>query len=362
MTLRTRFTLWHTAVLLIAMAVMAVVFHYEFNEDRQAMRSGQTPLDSPLEETGEFLVYFGLPAILFLIVGSAWFMRRFLTPVARLTEAAERIHLRHLHERLPVVGSGDELDRLTEVFNAMTARLHESFNQMHEFTLHASHELKTPLTIMRGEIETALRDEQCPEPQREVLAGLLEEAQRLVKIVDSLSLLAKADSGRHPLNLQPVRFEELVQDSFADAQVLAQRSGLAVTLTKCDVAVVRGDRHRLRQMLLNLTDNAIKYNHSRGSVGMSLARDEDHVELCITNTGPGIPPEQLPRVFDRFFRGDPAHGTEVEGCGLGLTIAQWIVKAHGGEIQIASAANRETTVTVRLPLADERLAAEPTRS
>ena len=362
MTLRTRFTLWHIVVLLIAIAMMAVVFHYEFNEDRQAMQRGQTPIDSPLEETGEFVLYFGLPGMLLLVVGSAWFMRRFLTPVARLTEAAERIHSHHLYERLPMVGSGDELDRLTEVFNAMTARLHESFSQMREFTLHASHELKTPLTILRGEIETALRDEQCPEPQRELLAGWLEEAQRLVKIVDSLSLLAKADSGQHPLELEPVRFEELVRDSFADAQVLAQRAGLAVTLSRCDAVVVRGDRHRLRQMLLNLTDNAIKYNRSQGSVDMSLARDEDRVELRIANTGPGIPPEQLPRVFDRFFRGDPAHGSEVEGCGLGLAITQWIVKAHGGEIQIASAANRETTVTVRLPLADARLPVEPTRS
>jgi signal transduction histidine kinase len=159
-----------------------------------------------------------------------------------------------------------------------------------------------------------------------------------------------------------VRFEELVQDSFADAQVLAQRAGLAVTLARCDAVVVRGDRHRLRQMLLNLTDNAIKYNRFQGSVDMSLARYEDCVELRITNTGPGIPPEQLPRVFDRFFRGDPAHGSEVEGCGLGLAITQWIVKAHRGEIQIASAANRETTVTVRLPLADARLPVEPTRS
>ena len=349
MTLRTRFTLWHTAVLLIAMAVMAIVFHYEFNEDRQAMRNGQTPLDTPLEETGEFVLYFGLPVTLVLLFGSAWFMRRFLTPVARLTEAAEQIHLHNLQERLPALGTGDELDRLTSVFNAMTARLHESFKHMREFTLHASHELKTPLTIMRGELETALRDEHCPDAQREFLAGLLDEVQRLVKIVDNLSLLAKADSGRLLLGTEPVRFEELVQDIFADAQALAQSSHLTVTLSRCDTAVVLGDGHRLRQMLLNVVDNAIKYNCLHGRVDMALVSEGARVELRITNTGPGISPEQLSRVFDRFFRGDPAHGTEVEGCGLGLTIAQWIVKVHRGEIQITSTVNGETTVTVRLP-------------
>ncbi len=351
MTLRARITLWHTAALLVSLAVMAGVFYYEFNEDRQALRSGQRPLDSPLEETGEFLLFFGLPVALLLLAGNAWFMRRSLMPVARLTEAVERIHLHHLIERLPSARTGDELDRLTEVFNAMTERLHESFGRVREFTLHASHELKTPLTIMRGELETALRNEACPPPQREFLAGLLDEVHRLVKIVDGLTLLAKADAGQVTLKMEPLRLDELVQDSFADAQVLARPQRIAVTLAACEEIRVPGDRYRLRQLLLNLTDNAIKYNWTEGSVTMALRLREGKAELALANTGPGIPPELQSRVFDPFFRGDASHSHAVEGCGLGLSIAQWIVRAHGGSIQLTSAPGKLTTVTVWLPLA-----------
>ena len=129
----------------------------------------------------------------------------------------------------------------------------------------------------------------------------------------------------------------------------------------CDEATVRGDPHRLKRLLLNLTDNAIKYNQPRGRVEIELVCGARSVVLRMTNTGPGIPPEQLPRVFDRFYRGDPAHGTDVEGSGLGLAIAQWIVQAHRGEIQIASTVNRETVVTVTLPLLQEGLVVAPAR-
>ncbi len=353
MTLRTRFTLWHTGILLVALSVLAAVFNHEFNEDRRAMSSGQTPPDSPLVETGEFVLFSALPIMLLLLAGSAWFMRRFLAPVTRLTETAEQIQLHNLRTRIPTPGTGDELDRLTTVFNAMTARLDESFKRVREFTLNASHELKTPLTIITGALETALRDERQANPNRDLLAGLLDEVQRLVKIVDQLSLLSKLDSGQLPLTAEPVRLDELVRDSFADAQVLAGGKNLAVTLLRCDEVTVAGDRHRLRQLLLNLADNAIKYNQPMGRVTLSLAGKGNQVELQITNTGPGIQADHLPRVFDRFFRGDPAHGTEVEGCGLGLSIAKWIVKAHHGAIGIASAVNGETTVTVKLPLALE---------
>lgn len=348
MTLRTRITLWHAAVLLFSLAVMAAAFRYELHEDRRAMYSGQ-PLEPAWEETGEFLLGVGLPTALLLLAGGTWFIRRALAPVARLTEAAEHIQLNQLQERLPLSGRGDELDRLTEVFNAMSARLHDSFGRMREFTLHASHELKTPLTVMQGELETALRDERCAGEQREWLAGLLDEVQRLTKIVDSLTLLAKADAGHVTLQMQPVQFDELVRDSFSDAQALGQPAGIEVKLSRCDAAVVRGDRHRLRQLLLNLTDNAIKHNQPRGTVDMALTCHDGSLDLRISNTGPGIAPDKLPRVFDRFFRGDPAHGTGVEGCGLGLTIAQWIVQAHGGSIRVDSRPNELTWVEVRLP-------------
>jgi heavy metal sensor kinase len=350
MSIRTRLTFWYAGILLVSLVVMAFVFHYEITE-QQIARAAQAPPEPAWEEVGEILLYYGVPTAVLLLLGGWLLMRRSLAPVETLTRAAERIHSDNLRERLPGTGTGDELDRLTEVFNAMMDRLEDSFTRIREFTLHASHELKTPLTIMQGEIETALREVVCNSAQRELLASQLDEIQRLTKIVDGLALLAKADAGQIKLAQEPVRLDELVQDSFADAQLLAQPAEVNVALAACDEVVVRGDRHRLRQLLLNLADNAIKYNQPQGSVTIALHRNGRAAELKITNTGPGITPAALPRVFDRFFRGDPAHDYAVEGCGLGLSIAQWIATAHRGTIEITSEPEKLTTVTVALPLA-----------
>jgi signal transduction histidine kinase len=168
--------------------------------------------------------------------------------------------------------------------------------------------------------------------------------------VDGLTLLAKADAGLIDLKMERVPLDELVRDSFADAQILAQPMGLKVELAACEPMVVQGDANRLRQLLLNLADNAVKYNQRGGTVSMSLHRADSSAEFAISNTGPGIAPESLPRVFDRFFRGDQAHSNNgVDGCGLGLSIAKWIVSAHKGVIRIESTPDKLTTVMVRLP-------------
>jgi signal transduction histidine kinase len=236
-------------------------------------------------------------------------------------------------------------------------RLEQSFTRVREFTINASHELKTPLTIMRGEIETRLRESPPNAADREFLANQLDEIARMAKIVDALTLLAKADTSHLAIAREPLRLDELVQDCFADAQILAQPVHVHVEMNTCDQTTVRGDRHRLRQLLLNLADNAIKYNQPDGRVVMSLVRNNGAAELTIANTGPGISPEKLPRVFDRFYRGDQAHNGEVEGSGLGLSIVQWIVKAHGGVIELASRPQQWTTVTVRLPVQSGEAAA-----
>jgi signal transduction histidine kinase len=297
------------------------------------------------EDVTGIVMWCAVPAVLLSIGGGWWLMKKSLAPVAGLTRATEKISAYNLGERLPRTGNGDELDRLTEVFNGMLARLDDSFNRTREFTLHASHELKTPLTILCGETETALRDESLSPAERERAASLLDELRRLARIVDGLTLLAKADAGQVALKLEPVRLDELVRDNFADAQILAA----------CEEITVRGDRHRLRQLLLNLADNAVKYNQSQGQVTMGLRRAGGTAEFTIANTGPGIPPDILPRVFDRFFRGDPAHSPTVDGCGLGLSIVQWIISAHNGTITITSEPSKLTTITVRFPLLEARL-------
>jgi signal transduction histidine kinase len=268
--------------------------------------------------------------------------------VTALTEAVEKKHDGNLGERLPSTGNGDELDRLTQVFNAMTLRLDSSFQRIREFTLHASHELKTPLTVMRGELETALREDNLTAPQKEMLLSQVDEIERLAKIVDGLTLLTKADTGQIQLDCEPVRLDELVRESFADAKILGQPQAIQVRLSECQDTVISGDRHRLRQLLLNLTDNAIKYSEPSGRVNISLSQVNGFAELKIENTGAGIAPELQPRVFERFFRGDSSHSNAVEGCGLGLSIAQWIVVAHNGTIQFASKPGELTTVTVKL--------------
>jgi signal transduction histidine kinase len=306
--------------------------------------------EGDMREVLHIVFWCGVPAVALALAGGWWLMRKALAPVATLTNAAERITERNLGEQLPRSGNGDEFDRLTEVFNAMTARLNGSFTRIREFTLHASHELKTPLTILSGETEMALRDESLTPAQRERAASQLEELRRLASIVDSLTLLAKADAGLVKLLLAPVRLDELVRDSFADTQILADTSSIKVELPACEELTVKGDAHRLRQLLLNLADNAVKYNQPSGRISMSLRRNNGTAEFAIANTGPGVQPDILPRVFDRFFRGDPAHSDAVDGCGLGLSIAQWIASAHGGTITMDSVPAKQTTVTVRLPL------------
>jgi signal transduction histidine kinase len=351
MTIRTRLNLWYAAILFVALCVMAGLSYHEFvQEKRHPDPTERNDSEQDVRDLTYILGVTVLPAVGLGLVGGWWLARQALAPVAALTQAAENIHERNLGEKIPRTGNGDELDRLTEVFNAMTARLSSSFQRIREFSLHASHELKTPLTVMHGELETALGEEDLAPPQRERILSQLDELQRLSRIVDGLTLLTKADAGQIKLHNEPVRLNELVSDVFADAQILAQAPGLELKLAACEDAVVRGDRHRLRQLLLNLADNAVKYNQPEGRVTMGLFRVKSAAEFVISNTGPGIPPEILPRVFDRFFRADAAHGREEEGCGLGLSIAQWIVSAHRGKIKIESKPANMTTVTVRLPL------------
>jgi signal transduction histidine kinase len=203
---------------------------------------------------------------------------------------------------------------------------------------------------MRAEIELALREPCAAKEHQELFANQLEEIQRLTKIVDGLTLLAKADAGQLSIQRAPVRLKDLVEDSFTDAQILAQPKHIMVDLAACEDVLVSGDKNRLKQLLLNLTENAIKYNKPQGRVTISLRRNNGCANLQISNTGPGIPQDKIGRVFERFFRGDEAHNNEVEGCGLGLCIAEWIVKAHGGSISVASSPGKLTTLAVRLPV------------
>jgi len=359
MKIRTRLTWWYAGIMSASLIAMGMLYYHEFVDEPRSrvLREAKVAKEVIAEDENEdfdqtlkILFWCGVPPIILALGGGWWLIRKSFKPVASLTEAVEGINESNLKTRLPRSGNGDELDRLTDVFNAMIARLDDSFNRIREFTLHASHELKTPLTVLCGETETALREDLLSPAERERAASQLEELRRLTRIVEGLTLLAKADAGQITLKLETLRLDELVRDNFADAQILAEPHGILAELTDCEEISVRGDRHRLRQLFLNLADNAVKYNQPQGGVVMSLLRSGGMAQFTIVNTGAGISSEILPRVFNRFFRGDSAHENTIEGCGLGLSIAQWIVSAHNGTIQIESAPSKLTTVTIRLPL------------
>jgi signal transduction histidine kinase len=352
MTLLRRILLFYCATLGVSLLIVAAVSWMEFHNQIERMREGGieavTERDGPLEEAIEIVLYAGLPATLIGLASGLFFMRRALRPIQRLTDALERTDVNNLAEPVPRSGNGDELDRMTVVFNSMKKRLGASFTQAREFTLHASHELKTPLTILHGTLEQMLEREPEGSEQRDKFASMIEEVQRLSHTVGQLAFLARADAGQMALQKEEVALDELMRELVEETIILAGPRGIAVKLGECQPCRIKADRMRLRQLLLNLADNAVKHNREGGRVEMSLTCQGGSARVSITNTGPVLPPVERARVFERFFCGDPAHGTGTEGSGLGLSIAQSIVEAHGGAIEFESEGSDLNRVTVSL--------------
>lgn len=352
MTLRRRILVYYAATLSVSLVIVAFWSWFEFNEQRDAaLRGGAEAAmkHNPLVETVEIILLGGLPALLLGIIGGSLLMRRALRPIEELTEALETTTASNLAEPVARSGNGDELDRMSAVFNGMKERLGASFTQAREFTLHASHELKTPLTILHGTLEQMMEDTTTPVAHRERLTSMLEEVQRLSGIVGQLAFLAKADAGLLDSSRSTVALHELVRDLVEDLTLLSAAQNITITLHACQPVHVTGDRMRLRQLLLILGDNAVKHNHKNGSITLALDPGEAHATFRITNTGPALPPELRPRVFDRFFRGDPSHSSTVEGSGLGLSIAESIAKSHRGSLIFEVLEDARTQLTLTLP-------------
>ena len=331
MTIRTRLTFWYAGILTASLVVIGFGTYREIDEQlRHAHR--RAPEERAISETGEMVFRVGLPAILLGLLGGWWLTRRALSPVAELTEAIKKIHERNLREPLPRTGNGDELDRLTEVFNGMLARLDDSFSRTREFTLHASHELKTPLTVINANAQLIRRwGESDPAVTNESLNAIVDESARLAEMVGGMLTLAKADSGdqipREPLALNPI-----VADVVVHARERAAHKGLALRAEfDPQPAFVLGDVPLIRQLVANLIDNAIKFTEA-GEVVASVRHAPGTVSVAISDTGPGISTETAERLFDRFFRGDPSHSRTIEGTGLGLAIVRSIARVHGGTV------------------------------
>lgn len=292
-----------------------------------------------------------LPLGLLFAGGGGWILaHRALKPVDRMTDAARRISAEHLAERIEETGTQDELDRLAKTLNEMLGRLDAAFSQIRQFSADASHELQTPLTILKGELEVALRSPRSPDEYQRILKSALEEIDRIAHLVEGLLLLARADAGVLRMDRQPVDLAQLVEEVYGQTKVLADTHALTLELGLVEPISIQGDYERLRRLLLNLVDNGIKYTPTGGHVTLSVQRDGGWVSLQVSDTGIGLSGEDQERIFQRFYRAVEARSHGESGAGLGLCIAQSIAEAHGGRIEVESTTGQGSTFTVLLPL------------
>ncbi len=298
-----------------------------------------------------WMLAVGLPVAVAAAVGGGFVLvRRALRPVERIAQKAEDITQHNLSERLPVVHSGDEIERLSVSLNHMIARLEDAILSSKQFVADASHELRTPLTVMRGELEGLAQDRSLLGETRETLGSVLEEVNRLAEIVEGLLALSRLDAGE---SAEQVRFDlgELVASTAEQMSLLALDKEVTVSCA-CDQAVlVEGDRARLKQVVVNLLDNAIKYTPPGGQVALAVRAEGDNAVLEVRDTGVGIRAEALPHVFKRFYRVDDSRSREQGGAGLGLSIVKSICAAHGAAVEADSTPRGGSLFRLRQPLA-----------
>lgn len=309
-------------------------------------------VDKALEHLRVMLLTFSPLALLAISFGGWFLSGRALAPIIRITRSMHRINAENLYQRLPVSDAHDEISTLAETFNAMLARLEDSFRRIKQFSGDASHELRTPLTILKGETEVALRWAKTPEEFQNMLASNMEEINRMERIIEDLLMLAKSDAGELPMEKNHLSLSDLLQDIYLAGRALADGKQLEVLLNlkvKEEISI-QGDELRLRQMFLNLISNAVKYTPAPGKVEISLTLSGSDAVIVIADTGIGIPAEHLPHIFDRFYRIDEARNREAGGAGLGLAITKWIVDAHEGKIEISSTPEVGSEFVIRLPL------------
>ena len=297
------------------------------------------------------LLGLSLPVVILVAVGGGYLLVwRALTPVEEIARKAQIITQHNLSERLPVTLTGDELERLSVSLNHMIARLESALQNSKRFVADASHELRTPLTILRGELENLAQDLSLTSTLRERLGSLLEEVERLSKIVDRLFALSRLDAGEAQAESIPFDLAELATTTAEQMALLAEDKKITVTCDAAKPVPVKGDRARLKQVVVNLLDNAIKYTPDGGTVHLKVAATDSHAMIVVTDTGIGIPVEALPHIFDRFFRVDQARSRSPDGAGLGLAIVRSICHAHGGEVTAESVLGKGSRFCVSLPL------------
>jgi two-component system OmpR family sensor kinase len=310
---------------------------------------GQNEMLETIRLTFTWMILLGL---LLAGTGGYFLARKSLAPVVAMGAHARRIGATNLHERLPVLNANDELGQLATIFNDLLDRLDQSFDRQRRFIADASHELRTPLAILRGEAEVAMSQHgRTAKDYLESLGILHEETSRLIKIVEDLFTLTRADSGQYLLSPEDVYLEEVVADCAHSARTLAREKNIELSVDASSECLVQGDRALVRRMILNLLDNAIKYTAEGGRVDIACRAATGGFEIHVTDTGPGIPVELHSRIFERFFRADPARSRSgrTGGAGLGLSIALWIAQAHHGRLELVRSDATGSHFAVYLP-------------
>ena len=297
-----------------------------------------------------FVLLIGSPLAVAVSVLGGWFLAgRALRPVDDITLTAQRIAGGDLTQRIETT-SKDEIGRLASTFNNMIGRLEASIRQIRQFSADASHELRTPLTITKGETELALRKPRSPEVYREALESNLEEIDLMSRIVEELMFLSRADLGEVHVASDPVQLDTLVQEIQMQAMVLGKEQQISTTLGQIEPLRVSGDEWRLRELILNVVDNAVKYSLPRGTVELGLTQNRGMARVTVRDHGIGMTPEEQRLAFDRFYRTDAARAHAQKGTGLGLSICKWIAEAHRGTIEVTSTFGQGSCFTISLPL------------
>ena len=293
-----------------------------------------------------------LPVVAVLAVGGGSFLvKRALLPVDKIAASAERISSQNLSERLPVARTGDELERLSIALNHMIQRLDEAFQYSRRFMADASHELRTPLTVLRGELESVLQEATLAHEWRDRLGSALEEVERLAGIVEGLFAISRLDAGEAAAEWVKLDLARLTAATADQMSLLAEDKNIQVTCAAAEAVWVEGDQARLKQVVVNLLDNAIKYTLQGGTITLTVSAIDSKAVLEVADNGIGIPSAALPRVFDRFFRVDQARSREQGGAGLGLSIVKSICAAHHGRVEASSLPGQGSRFRVELPLA-----------
>jgi two-component system, OmpR family, heavy metal sensor histidine kinase CusS len=306
---------------------------------------------STLQTFRNYLLLLAPLVLLTSAVGGYWLSRRALAPVDALTRTARNISGQNLSNRLEKLHTGDELQRLADTLNEMLERIEKAFLQVTQFTADASHELRTPISLMRTEAEIALRKARDADAYREALQHILKETEKTSILIEDLLALARADSGREFLKPQPVELGELLRDCMKEWKPVAVQAGLELNVHSCEDGPVwvMADESALRRALTILLDNAVKYTPAPGHIDVFWEKCDGRAVVSVSDSGIGIPASEQSKIFERFYRVDKARGRAAGGTGLGLPIARWIVERHGGSITVETTTNKGSRFSVQVP-------------